>query len=290
MSGMIILSTSHDTTVDRNIVDMLDGKIEPENVKIEGIDSPEEVTIQKERAAAEAGRRAWRSKQKRPKNFLLACREENHHRRRRNAGGQVLWTYSKTRTDNSFEESSNLGVDEMMADRSNSKVASRYNFDYSRWDQCMGVVQRRGHCCGTGRERSIRRKKTKFFFAIKSSKRTRRNSARISLPTWKIERRRTATAKKQESADILRIKGNNCLFQGQEVRELFGALYGCAKGHPIWCEDLNQYCAGFNQTEAYRRRSGILGANAVYRCMPVMSRFVSVKQSSMPERKSKSIE
>ncbi len=58
MSGMNILSTSHDTTVDRNIVDMLDGKIEPENVKIEGIDSPEEVTIQKERAAAEAGRRA----------------------------------------------------------------------------------------------------------------------------------------------------------------------------------------------------------------------------------------
>ena len=58
MSGMIILSTSHDTTVDRNIVDMLDGKIEPENVKIEGIDSLEEVTNQKERAAAEAGRRA----------------------------------------------------------------------------------------------------------------------------------------------------------------------------------------------------------------------------------------
>ncbi len=27
----------------------------------------------------------------------------------------LLWTYSKTRTDNSFEESSNLGVDEMMA-------------------------------------------------------------------------------------------------------------------------------------------------------------------------------
>jgi hypothetical protein len=55
MSGMNIVSSSHDTTVDRNIVDMLDGKIEPENVKIEGIDSPEEVTIQKERAA-EAGR------------------------------------------------------------------------------------------------------------------------------------------------------------------------------------------------------------------------------------------
>ena len=147
-------------------------------------------------------------------------------------------------------------------------------------------------CCPTtrpllrNRQRSIRRKKTKFFFAIKSSKRTRRNSARISLPTWKIERRRTANTakKKQESADILRIKGNNCLFQGQEVREIFGALYGCAKGHPIWCEDLNQYCAGFNQTEAYRRRSGILGANAVYRCMPVMSRFVSVSETIINAR------
>ena len=96
-------------------------------------------------------------------------------------------------------------------------------------------------CCPTtrpllrNRQRSIRRKKTKFFFAIKSSKRTRRNSARISLPTWKIERRRTATAKKQESADGHQ---GQQLFQGQEVREIFGALYGCAKGHPIWCEDL----------------------------------------------------
>ena len=62
MSGMIIFWTSHDTTVDGNIVDMLDGKIEPENVKIEGIDSPEEVTIQKERAA-EAGRQARLKKQ-----------------------------------------------------------------------------------------------------------------------------------------------------------------------------------------------------------------------------------
>ena len=43
----------------------------------------------------------------------------------------------------------------------------------------------------------------------------------------------TLPRSKRVRTDILRIKGNNCLFQGQEVREIFGALYGCAKGHPI---------------------------------------------------------
>ncbi len=50
---------------------MLGGKIEPENVKIEGIDSPEEVTIQKERAAAEAGRQACLKKQAKEAEELL---------------------------------------------------------------------------------------------------------------------------------------------------------------------------------------------------------------------------
>ena len=77
-------------------------------------------------------------------------------------------------------------------------------------------------------------KEDKILLRNKEFEKNKEEFDRISLPTWKIERRRTATAeKKQESADGHLTHQGQQLFQGQEVREIFGALYGCAKGHPI---------------------------------------------------------
>jgi hypothetical protein len=175
------------TDVQNAIRDMLDGKIEPENVKIEGIDSPEEV-IQKEQQ-----RQARLKKQAKEAEELRVQRESQEKER--------WWSGADIFKDNrQFEESSNLGVDEM-ADRSNSKVASRYNFDYSRWDQWVPNDE-----ATAAEQAEVKEKEDK----VRNKEFEKNNEEFCTNFITDMEDRKKNTAKKQESADILRIKGNNC--------------------------------------------------------------------------------
>ncbi len=183
--------------VQNAIRDMLDGKIEPEDVKIDGIDSPEE-TARKEKEKQE--RLIKRAKEAEELRVKRAAQEK-----------EKWWAGAEMYRDNrDFEEASNLGVDELAAHQTaKDKIAGRYNFNYSKWDQWVPTDE-----ASTAELEEAKAKEE----AERNAEFEKNNPEFCNNFMSDMKEREKAKAKKQEGADVLRMKGNN-MFKAKKFDE-----------------------------------------------------------------------
>eukprot|EP01036_Dinobryon_divergens_P025280 gene25280-33810_t len=171
--------------VQQAIQDLLSGKVDPENCRVEGIDTEEE-KAEKERLRLE------RQKQYQEKEKQLQLKRKQEEIERWWSGAEFFKPKSSTELEQDLDDV-NLTVNPI------DKLRARYNFDYSRWEQWVPNDEATKEEIAANK-RVIEEQKNKEFES--------QNPEFCSQFLSDAEKRQQIIAKKQESADISRLKGN----------------------------------------------------------------------------------
>jgi len=170
---------------------MVDGTVDPETVKVKGIMMPEEI------AAKEAERKEQELLQAEKKEVLRLKRKVEE--KERWWGGADL--FREEEDEKKVSEAQGVYVEDGSADsKLKSKVKSRYDFDYSRWDTWTPDDE------ATKEEMAA---KDAADEAAKNAAFEKDNAEFCENFTTDMKERQKKVDKKLESANVMRLKGNN---------------------------------------------------------------------------------